>query len=307
MPKWHKQGRVFYLDEAPNRSTHTQVPTILVKDNIIRVYYACRNNGKSFPTFVDLDRNTFKVVRSHEKPIMELGKPGMFDADGVMPSCVIENNGEIWLYYIGWSELKNTARYQNEIGLAVSKDGGESFERMFRGPIIGRSSTEPGLAVMPYILKDKVWHCWYQSLTSWRLIDEQYEPIYVIKYAHSVDGINWKRHADQCIQSNYPLEAFSRPSVILAGKVFHMWFCYRHSEDYRDGMGAYRIGYAQSLDGIRFKRMDSLAGIDVGVDGEWDSNQICYPQVVKIDGRLLMFYNGSGFGKTGIGLAEYGD
>lgn len=307
MPKWHKQGRIFHLGDAPNRSTHAQAPTILVKNDIIRLYYACRNNGKSFPAYVDLDRKTFEVIRVHEQSVMDPSQPGMFDADGVMPSSIIEHGKEIRLYYIGWSELKNTARYQNEIGIAFSADGGESFKRLSPGPIIGRSPTEPGLAVMPCVIKDKIWHMWYQSLTRWELINGQYEPVYVIKYAYSADGVTWKRHHDSCIAQRHPLEAISRPAVIKSGSIYHMWYCYRQSEDYRDGKGSYRIGYGQSSDGVHFKRLDSLAGIDVGSNGEWDSKQICYPAVARIDGKLIMFYNGNGFGQTGIGWAVYDD
>lgn len=311
MPSWKKQGRIFHLDEVPSRSTHTQVPTVLVKDDVVRLYYACRNNGKSFPAFVDLDRKTFEVVRVHEQPVMGLGKPGMFDSDGIMPSCVMSLGGEdskhLWLYYIGWNAKSDGARYQNEIGLAESHDGGETFNHMYRGPIIGRSTTEPGLAVMPFVMYQNWYRMWYQSGVSWNLIDGNYEPVYVIKYAESIDGINWKRHPEQCIKPNIALEAFSRPAVILDGDTWRMWYCYRGSEDYRGGKGSYRIGYATSIDGINFERMDILAGIDVGAAGEWDSEMICYPAVVKIDDRLVMFYNGNRFGQSGIGMAFYED
>lgn len=308
MPKWHKQGRIFHLEPAPGRSTHTQVPTALVKEHVVRLYYSCRNKGKSFVAYIDLERKDLsKVVHRHDDPVLSHGEPGMFDSDGVMPSCIIEFNRQIWLYYIGWNARADGARYHNEIGLAVSNDGGETFERKFLGPIMSRDKCEPGLAVMPYIIHDRIWHCWYQSGVRWESVNGVYEPIYVIKYAHSLDGINWKRHPEQCVQSRHPLEAFSRPSVRFAGGTYHAWYCYRGSADYRDGTDAYRIGYAQSKNGRDFLRCDQLAGIDVGDDGAWDSKQICYPAVVEIDGRLIMFYNGNGFGQSGIGWAVYDD
>ncbi len=304
MPSWKKQGLIFSLPEAPNRSTHTQVPTVLMMDKVVRLYYACRNNGKSFPAFIDLNRKTLEVVRVQEQPVMELGKPGMFDADGIMPSCIIERDDEIWMYFIGWSALKNTARYQNEIGLAVSKDGGETFERKFDGPIIGRSRNEPGLAVMPFVMRQGgILRMYYQSGTGWNYVKGQYEPTYVIKSAKSLDGINWDRNPHQCVSLNNPAEAHSRPAVILRGGKYCMWFCYRASEEYRGGGGSYRIGYAESDDGINFKRMDALSGIDIGEEGEWDSKMVAYPAVTEIDGRLVLFYNGSRFGETGIGMA----
>ena len=83
-----------------------------------------------------------------------------------------------------------------------------------------------------------------------------------------------------------------------------MWYCFRDSKDYRDGTGSYRMGYAESKDGIHFTRADNKAGIDVSKEG-WDSTMICYPTIVEVDGRLLMFYNGNGFGRTGIGYAVW--
>lgn len=40
------------------------------------------------------------------------------------------------------------------------------------------------------------------------------------------------------------------------------------------------------------------------MDKNFDSEMCAYPFIVKKgDGGLLMFYNGNGFGKTGIGYA----
>jgi len=73
-----------------------------------------------------------------------------------------------------------------------------------------------------------------------------------------------------------------------------MWYSYRGSK--------YRIGYAESKDGISWIRKDSEVGIDVSSSG-WDSDMIEYPHVFDHGGQLYMLYNGNGYGKTGIGLA----
>lgn len=302
---WVKQGRIFHLEPSPNRSTHCQVPTPYVFDDFIRVYYSCRNNGKSFVTYFDLAKDLKTILKVHEEPIFTHGKPGMFDADGVMPSCVIENDSDLWMYYIGWSELKNTARYQNEMGIAVSKDGGETFERIFDGPIMGRTPTEPGLAVMPFVRQQRndLFAMWYQSGTGWELINGKYEPTYVIKYAQSHDGIRWERNPDACINPTYPLEAFSRPCVVKMGGYDTMLYCVRDSYDYRKGIGSYRIKCADSLDKINFMPSVDTRGITAGKEGEFDSEMQCYPYATDVDGRLVMFYNGNDFGQTGIGVA----
>lgn len=301
---WNKQGILFKLEPCAGRSTHTQVPTPYVMNDRIRIFYSCRNKGKSFIAYFDASRDLEAILHIHEKPIVELGKPGMFDADGMMPSCVVPMGEELLMYYIGWNALAGDARYQNEIGILVSRDDGDTWERKFQGPVMGRSPTEPGLAVMPFVLHHGVYRMWYQSLTKWVKVGDQFEPVYVVKYAESIHGIKWERYPQQCIVPTHPHEAFSRPSVILQDGVYRMWMCVRDSRDYRGGKGSYKIEYAASDDAVSFHR---FAGEDLylGNAGEFDSDMQCYPAVFEIDGRMVMLYNGNGFGQSGIGYATW--
>ena len=302
---WIKQGLIFEREPSEHFTSHAQVPTPFVFDDFIRVYYAARTKeNESFIAYFDLTKDLKTILGTHNSSIMEHGEPGMFDSDGMMPSCVIKNGDELWMYYIGWNEKAKGARYQNEIGLAISKDNGETFERMFKGPIIGRSPTEPGLAVMPTVMYKNWYRMWYQSGTGWTKVGDTYEPNYVIKYAESMDGVTWTRYDTQCVQSKYELEAFSRPTVIFEDEKYKMWFCCRDSEDYRGGQGSYRIGYAESDNGIDFERKDNEAGISVSYE-DWDSQMICYPYVIELDGKKVMFYNGNDFGQSGIGVAVW--
>ena len=83
-----------------------------------------------------------------------------------------------------------------------------------------------------------------------------------------------------------------------------MWYCYRGHTDYRmSKIQSYRIGYAESLDGIVWKRMDDVNVIEPSDEG-WDSEMVAYPEIVDIENRRLMFYNGNGFGQSGFGYAE---
>ena len=73
-----------------------------------------------------------------------------------------------------------------------------------------------------------------------------------------------------------------------------MWYSYRGS--------SYRIGYAESEDGVSWERKDHLAGISTSEDG-WDSEMVAYAFVFDHRGQRYMLYNGNGYGQTGIGLA----
>jgi len=84
-----------------------------------------------------------------------------------------------------------------------------------------------------------------------------------------------------------------------------MWYAHRGSRDYRTNPEySYRIGYAESSNGMDWKRMDELVGIGVS-DSGWDSKMIEYPCVYDYAGKRYMLYNGNGFGVTGIGLAVW--
>jgi hypothetical protein len=82
-----------------------------------------------------------------------------------------------------------------------------------------------------------------------------------------------------------------------------MWFCHRGSRGYRDDPSqSYRIGYAESEDGLTWSRDDSAAGIDVSEAG-FDDIMLTYPSVYEHRGIRHLLYNGNGFGLTGIGHA----
>ena len=61
----------------------------------------------------------------------------MFDETGTMPSWFLPVGDEIWLYYTGWNKSE-TASYRLGIGLAISRDGGLTFERKYTGPLLDR-------------------------------------------------------------------------------------------------------------------------------------------------------------------------
>jgi hypothetical protein len=303
---WIKRAHIFNPQDHPDwAGSHAQVPTVLVKEDVLRIYYADRGpDGRSYTTFLDVDRaDPARIVYCHKRPVIGLGKPGTFDDEGLMPAFVMPDGDRIRLYYSGWNR-RLTVPYHNATGLAVSDDGGETFTRMFEGPILDRVPLEPYLAVTPCVLREgDAWQMWYISGVEWTRVGGKYEPVYVVKYGRSADGIHWERPNVQSVPSRHPLEAFSHPCVIKSGDLYQMWYCYRHSEDYRDGSGSYRIGYAESRDGMAFERHEDRVGLSVSADG-WDSTMICYPYVLRIDGRTLMFYNGNGFGQTGFGYAQ---
>ena len=303
---WRKQGFVFVPDGSISwMRTHAQVPTAFVVDDVVRVLIATRDDrGRARVGVVDLSRrDPTQVVRVHETPALDFGAPGTFDEDGVMPSEVLDVDGELWMYYSGWNQKVSTP-YHNATGLAVSVDGGRTFRRKYEGPVLERTAEEPHLAVTPTVVRDGArFLCWYISGLRWIDVNGHREPVYAIKHAFSDDGVHWTRPSRLCIEQRHENEAFSRPCVRKSTSGWEMWYCFRDSHDFRDGSGSYRIGYATSTDGQEWVRRDDDVGITVSESG-WDSTMICYPFVFDIGADRYMVHNGNGFGRSGFGICK---
>lgn len=309
--RWVKKGLIF---SAANQyewmSHHASVPVAdKVNDEVLRIYFGPRDqHGRTRTAFIDVEAdNPANVLYVHDRPVLGLGKRGAFDDSGAMPSCIINHGTQKYLYYTGWN-LGVTVPYRNAIGLAVSTDGGMTFERVFEGPIVDRTRLEPYFCWGPFVLVDEArWKLWYASTTGFVEVHGKAEPQYQVKYAESLDGRDWERPNITCIAYKCDGEANGRPCVIKENGLYRMWYCYRSTVDYRtDRTQSYRLGYAESLDGIRWERLDHLAGLEPSQEG-WDSLMVAYPSVYEHRGAKHMLYAGNGFGETGFGYAVLED
>ncbi len=296
---WNKLGVVFSAHgQAEWMTAYTWVPTAdQMDDGLWKVYFASRNsmNMSQIGYFIiDLDHPD-KLLEVSSEPVLRLGELGTFDDSAVLPSRIVTHGAKKFLYYIGWMQGKRVPYYAS-LGLAVSEDGGKIFQRFSRGPLLDRNDIDPYMTASADVMTEGGrWRMWYLSNTNWSIIDGAPRPRYHLKYAESQDGIHWRREGVVAIDFKSDAEyAISRPCVLKENGIYRMWYSYR-------GEG-YRIGYAESSDGIRWSRMDDRAGITVSPSG-WDSETVEYAEVVVHKGRKYMFYNGNDYGFTGIGLA----
>jgi hypothetical protein len=305
--RWDKKGLIFRTNNNhPWMAHHACVPIAdRIGDNVLRIYFGPRDSqGRTVTTFIEVEAdNPSRVLYVHDRPVLSLGPLGAFDDSGAMPSCLVNHEGRKYLLYIGWNRGV-TVPYRNAIGLAVSTDGGLTFERVFPGPIVDRSRVEPYFCASPFAIVDEgKWKLWYASSTGFNVVDGKPEPVYQVKYAESLDGHDWMRPNVTCLDYQFDGEANARPCVIKENGHYRMWYCFRGSVNYRtDREQSYRIGYAESADGVRWQRMDELVGIERSDEG-WDSVMMAYPFVYQHRGLKHMLYNGNGFGETGIGYA----
>ena len=174
--RWEKLGHVYApRGERAWAGAHAFLPTsLMLGDERIRVYSAVRDRANVGRVgFVEVDaRDPTKVLRVSERPALDAGGPGTFDDSGVSPVSLVEHGGRLLLYYIGW-QLGVKVRYTLLMGLAESVDGGETFRRVSRVPVLERSDTELFVRSAGFVLRDGGrWRMWYVAGDRWVEVGE---------------------------------------------------------------------------------------------------------------------------------------
>lgn len=301
---WRKQGMVF--KPGSDEFTHGSHPcAIHIEGNRFIVAFTRRDREQRSHIFLSeatiLD-NIFQL-KGLPKLALSPGAPGYFDCDGVISASFVKHDGAVFLYYVGWQNLPE-GLWTCDTGRASLDDTALNLSRDFQGPVLGRDKNNPLFAAATaFHTSENFWQTWYNSGLSWEKTELGWKHLYGIHYAHSKNGVDWISEPGMSIPFADGYEyAFGRPTVIRSENIFFMWFAHRATKYIQ----TYRIGFASSVDGRHWVRNDELSGIDVSASG-WDSEMICYPSVFMHEGRLVMLYNGNGYGKTGFGWAVMDD
>jgi predicted GH43/DUF377 family glycosyl hydrolase len=299
--KWRKQGLVYAPDGSiPWAQKHAFPPTpVRLHEGEIRIYLSFTDSGNvGRLAYIDVDAtNPKRILRISERPLLDVGQPGAFDDNGVVPTSVVRIGDRLFLYYVGF-QLGHRVRYFQFQGLAISDDGGETFHRHRRTPIIERSEQELVNRTSAFVMhEDGRFRMWYVGGSEWTSVGEKALPVYEIRYLESPDGVTWGAEGRVAIHLKDADEhALGRAWVLPHDGRYRMFFSRRSRS-----LG-YRIGYAESEDGITWRRDDDRIGLDVSPEG-WDSKMVAYTGVIEGDGSWYLFYNGNDCGQSGFGYA----
>lgn len=317
MLKWKKRGLIFQPTDYVlplGCKEFAQAPQALVLVDHVRVYFSTRylepDSGKylSHIAYADFTRDMVQILGVSESPVISLGDTGCFDEHGVFPMFV-RHAGDVIHGYVCGANRRQSVPVDSAIGLAVSRDAGETFQRVGPGPVLAASLHEPCLIADGYVLKiGDQYRMWYIFGSGWQQStgDAQPERVYKIATAVSADAVNWQERTG--IPIIPPVlgddECQAMPTVIWLNGLWHMFFCFRHAVGFRNDIArSYRIGHAYSKDAINWTRDDLAGGLERSESG-WDSQMMCYPSVFESNDRVFMLYNGNAFGRGGFGVAE---
>ena len=300
--KWRKRGLIYAPSGRVAWARRYAFPPTpyQVNDDILRVYVAfCDEGTVGRVGFVEVDaHDPSVVVRVSETPVLDIGTPGAFDENGVVPTSIVTRGDELYLYYVGY-QLGYKVRYFQFQGLAISTDGGVSFRRSSAVPIIDRSDDELLNRTSAFVMQDEGrFRMWYVAGSDWTTVGGKSLPRYNLRYLESADGRTWGKLGRVSLDfQNADEHAFGRPWVLKDATRHRMFYSIRTKSK------GYRLGYAESRDGLEWQRKDDLVGIDVSEEG-WDSEMIAYSSVWRHGDKVYLFYNGNGCGATGFGFAE---
>jgi len=278
--------------------SHASVPVVdPMEGDLFRVYYSVRDaDGRSWTTSCVVDlAGAPRLVESASEPCLKPGNAGMFDDRGAMACWLVGDATPRQMYYIGWN-TGTTVPFRNAIGIAHERGVGE-WEKAGEGPLLDRNPVDPYFLASCCVVRDgEEWVMWYTSCTEWEPVGGSLRHRYLIKHATSPDGITWIRTGRIAIgYADGGEYAISRPSVLRDRDLWHMWYSYRGDR--------YRIGYAQSRNGLDWTRMDPEGGLwPQGT--AWESEMVEYGHVFTHRDELYMVYNGNGYGLTGLGVAR---
>lgn len=297
-----KKGLVYQPDKQTwwkQRYAIMPTPILSPDKKFIRVYFGITDNERNGRvTFIDVDSNDPRnVISNPDTVVLDIGTEGTFDDSGVVPSSIINENGQLKLYYVGFQRSEKVP-YLLFSGLAISNSFNEKFIRRSFAPIIDRSANSPFSNAAPFVMKtDKSYKMWFWEGNEWLKVNGKKYINAVISYAESSDGETWRVVKRGCIVPNKSIEfSVGRPWVFEENGSYKMIFSVRNIDK------LYRIGYAESINGIDWIRRE--IDFDVSSTG-WDSEMVCYPSLIKFEDKTYLFYNGNNNGETGFGLAEW--
>jgi len=233
-------------------------------------------------------------VKDPGNPVLDMGRAGSWDDFHVAYPSVIFYDGTYQMWYGGYDGT------QWQIGYATSNDG-IHWAKYANNPVLHLG--QPGAwddahVTAPSVIFDnslyKMWYIGNDGIT-WR-----------IGYATSYDGIAWTKYdgnpvLDVGLPDRWDDVHVADPFVIFKDGIYKMWY------GGFDGT-IWRIGYAESFDGIAWTRYVGNPVLYLGSPGTWDDDvSVGGPSIIFEGGIYKIWYHGYDGYTYRIGYAISGD
>lgn len=299
--KWKKRGLIYCPHGEHVWETDTfMTPHALLLGDKIRIYGGVRDKeGVSRIKYIDVEAdNPQNILYVSERVSLDIGADGCFDDNGIILGDVLKTGNEYRMYYVGFQHVQK-AKFYAFSGVAISRDGGETFKRYSEVPVMDRTDQGKfGRCIHTVLQEGGIYKIYYAVIHGWKYMNGIPYPAYNIWYTESDDGLAIS-HKDDCLCVDVRGDEYriGRPKVYKMNSGYEMLYT-------RDlTTKEYLAGYAKSDDGIHWVRSDQEMGLSRSEAG-FDSEMACYPVKLQYGSRTYLFYNGNHMGQTGVGFAE---
>jgi hypothetical protein len=280
------------------KKSHAYVPVSMLLEDRIRVFVSfwdLTKQGRLGYIDVRVD-NPYNVIGISKDPILDLGIPGTFDEHGVTPLSIVKSGDKHYLYYAGWQRHPIT-RYHLFTGLAISHDGGRSFARFSKTPIIDRSGDCYQVRTGGFVMNDEgLFRCWFAEQIDGHQ-GKYNTPSYNWSYMESENGLVWPSKGKVIKYVKDDIFGYGRSAVIKHNNHYKAWVSVRR-------LDGYKIGYCRSKDGVNWSEFDfEKRGVPPNKNCEFSNKETAFPSLIFYKDKVYMFYNGNNFGEKGLMVA----
>ena len=306
--KWNKKGLIFSKDTFKldwfKKNAMVPLPYLIDK-NTIRVYATmCDEKNIGRIGYVDVEADNPSVIKGYsEKPLIDIGFDGTFDDNGVVTASLLKDGDKLYMYYSGYQTCVKVP-YLIFTGVSVSYDNGYSFKKITTEvPLLDRVKGEMANRCVPFVIKEgNIYKMWYTASVSegWVESPTKLEPLYNLKYMESSDPLKWEPKAGRTVIDfkNSDEHGICKSVIWKEDNLYKIIYSLRHLSK------GYRLGYAESADGVNWTRMDDKIGITVSEKPAFDDDMVCFGERIEVNGKVYLFYSGNHYGMSGIGYAE---
>lgn len=305
--------KIFYSKDLISKNiqkSFVQSPKAIFVDSKIRIYYTVRCISEcGYPEsniyFSEFSTDFEKIISNDSNTILTLGNLGEFNEHGNAYFFPFIDGNVYYGLFSGISRRENTG-VETAIGISISDSNMSSFKKLGPGPLISTSINQPMLIGNPFLITNNdLYYLFYIYGERWiqnAELDGQHSRVYKIgiKKGHSILNMyeTYNNVINNILGEN---ECQATPCVFEVNGLFHMIFCYRSHINFRNNkINSYKLGYAFSYDLLNWKRDDEK--LKINFCGDWISEMICYPSILKIKENVYLFCNGNEFGKHAFGI-----
>lgn len=292
---WRKLGRVLEAAGTPLSRTHVMLPTPWVMADRVRVFFAsCDGELRGRIFFADFAPDPpFSLIQVSADPVFDVGPPGAFDCDGVNPSQALMVDGRLALVYIGWHRGPAETPYTLFGGLAVSDDEGLSFTR-WKAPLLPPIAGERYFRTAPFVQRDGA---------GWRMLyiggdgfvagqGDRQLPVYSVMELRSESLFDWDGPGVELMAPDVAAGevGFGRPVITPRGRLM---VSLRTREGYTlvETAMDFAPGTRPPLEPVIPPPFEP-----------WEQTMTCFGAPCVVGPYELLFYNGDGYGASGLGL-----